>query len=201
MSFLSPGVKCPSFLLPLLGILITSVWLQQPGFSQLFRATQKPLIGIHSTPQADSTTAPTLTITASRGHSFSCYCALEPAPIQNQHKQKYPGAPHLYEDTQTLLFEHWVDTYNNFPAVAFFILTSLKLVIKYFPASTASATYYHGGFIHLQDFQVDVCSLQRGSKQIFLRKDFLIHCIDNLCLTQQRIKCTEGSCPRYSLLN
>lgn len=48
---------------------------------------------------------------------------------------------------------------------------------------------------------MDVCSLQRGSKQIFLRKDFLIQCIDNLCLTQQRIKCTEGSCPRYSQLN
>lgn len=81
-----PGVKCPSFLLLLLGILITSVWLQQPGFSQLFRATQKPLTGIHSGLQADSSTAPTLTITASRGHSFSGYCALETAPIQSQHK-------------------------------------------------------------------------------------------------------------------
>lgn len=89
-----PGVKCPSFLLLLLGILITSVWLQQPGFSQLFRATQKPLIGIHSGLQADSSAAPTLTITASREHSFSCYCALETAPIQSQHKWKYTGPPH-----------------------------------------------------------------------------------------------------------
>lgn len=81
-----PGVKCVSFLSPLLSISITSVWLQQPGFSQLFRVTQRPLIGIHSALQADSSIAPTLTITASRGHSFWRYCALEPAPIQSLHK-------------------------------------------------------------------------------------------------------------------
>lgn len=115
-----PGVKCASFLSPLLGILITSVWLQQPGFSQLFRATQKPLIGIHSALRADSSIAPTLTTTASRGHSFWRYCAREPAPIQSQHKSKYTGLPRWCQHTQILLFEFPLDRYLAFPCCGCF---------------------------------------------------------------------------------
>lgn len=81
-------VKNLTLLSPLLSILITSVWLRQAGFSQLLRATQKTLIGNHSTLLAEGSTAPALTIAANWGHSVSCYCSLVSAHIHSKHAHK-----------------------------------------------------------------------------------------------------------------
>lgn len=89
--FFPPGVKLVNnrtLLSPLLSILITSVWLRQAGFSQLFRATQKTLIGNHSTLLTEGSTAPTLTIASNWGHSVSRYCSLVSAHIQSNHAHK-----------------------------------------------------------------------------------------------------------------
>lgn len=81
----------PPLLLSLLSILITSVWLRHPGFSRLFRGTQKALRGNHSALLTDGSIAPAPTITANWGHSLSCHCSLS-AHIQNKYTWKYTGA-------------------------------------------------------------------------------------------------------------
>lgn len=143
-------LKCASFLSPLLAILVTSVWLQQPGFSRLFRVTQKALIGIHSGLQADSSIAPTPTITASRGHSFWRYCAVGPAPIQTLHKWKHTGAPEI----------------PPFPRCGFF-----SRHLWHWKRTQASASYWHGG-VCSSGVHTECLLCWGGSRQIFKEDGF-----------------------------
>lgn len=171
-------LKCASFLTPLLAILVTSVWLQQPGFSRLFRVTQKALIGIHSGLQADSSIAPTLTITASRGAFILTLLCSRTGPHPDSTQVK------VHRSARNPPF---------FPAVDFSLgISDIGSMHRLVPPTGTE------GFVH-QEFTLNVCSAEAVRGTFLKRTDFLIHCIDNLCLTQQRIKCTKGSCPRYSL--
>lgn len=139
--------------------MVTTAWV--------FPAIQshtKPLIGIHSALQADSSIAPTLTITASRGHSFWHYCALEPAPIQSLHKWKHTGAPRYHQAWRSCFLNSLWTHIPYFPAADFYLsISDIWSVHRRVPP-----TGLEGLFIR----SFDMSALLRTSKQIFKEDGF-----------------------------